>query len=247
MQKAGKVILVGAGPGDADLITVRGRQCIEQCDALVYDYLVAPEMLDWVPDHAERICVGKRQGFHSVPQEEIQTLLERLAQSGKTVVRLKGGDPMVFGRGGEEVRFLEEAGICWEVVPGVTAAVGAAARLGMPLTDRNYSSGVLFLTGHEDPNKPEAAVEWDRYGQLGMTLCLYMSMKRLPEICLSLMRGGASGETPVRVVQWATTAREKTCVGTLKTIAERVEANGVGSPAVVFVGAVADRAVRGRA
>lgn len=239
MQKAGKVILVGAGPGHPDYITVRGRQCIETCDVLVYDYLVAPVMLEWAPKKAERICVGKRQGFHSMPQEDIQSLLVRLAAKGKCVVRLKGGDPMMFGRGGEEVRFLAQEGIEWEVVPGVTAALGAAASLGIPLTDRNYASGVLFLTGHEDPNKPEAAIDWESYGALGLTLCLYMSMKRLSDITTSLIRGGADAALPVRVVEWASTARERQCSGTLETIAERVAAAGIGSPAIVIIGEVA--------
>lgn len=243
MQASGKVVLVGAGPGDPDLITVRGKQLIERCDALVYDYLLAEEMLAWVPEHCERICVGKRQGFHSVPQAEIQDILVRLATEGKLVVRLKGGDPMLFGRGGEEVRFLQEAGIGWEVVPGVTAALGAAASLGMPLTDRNYSSGVIFLTGHEDPSKPDAAINWRRYGSLGLTLCLYMSMKRLPDICASLMDGGAEASTPVRVVEWATTARQKVCAGTLEDIVETVERAHIGAPAMVLVGSVNHAAI----
>ena len=239
MQKAAKVYLVGAGPGNPDLITVRGRTLIEQCDALVYDYLAAPEMLDWAPEHCERICVGKRSGFHSVAQEEIQAILVRFAREGKVVVRLKGGDPMLFGRGGEEVRFLEEAGIAWEVVPGVTAALSAAASLGMPLTDRCYSSGVLFLTGHEDPTKPESTVNWEHYGALGLTLCLYMSMKRLEEICASLVCGGSASQTPVRVVEWASTERQRVCEGTLEDIAQKVQEMGIGAPAMVVVGKVA--------
>lgn len=244
MQKSGKIALVGAGPGDPDLITVRGKKLIENCDALVYDYLVAPEMLAWTRPTCEHICVGKRQGFHSVSQEQIQEILLTLAQQGKTVVRLKGGDPFIFGRGGEEIRFLDNAGIEWEVVPGITAALGAAARIGMPLTDRNFSSGVLFLTGHDDPNKPESPVEWERYGSLGLTLCLYMSMKRLPDICRSLIRGGASTDTPVRVIEWATTPQERTCLGTLNDICPKITANGIGAPAIVIIGIIADKATR---
>lgn len=238
MQKIGKVALVGAGPGDPDLITVRGRALIETCDVLVYDYLVCEAMLGWTRPSCKHICVGKRQGFHSVAQEKIQTILLEHAQCGHQVVRLKGGDPFVFGRGGEEVRFLEAAGIDWEVVPGITSALGAAARIGMPLTDRNYSSGVLFLTGHEDPNKPEAAIDWERYGSLDLTLCLYMSMKRLEAIAESLVRGGSQPETPVRVVEWATTPKQRECRGTLATIAKLVHEAGIGSPAIVFVGRV---------
>lgn len=236
MEKLGKVYLVGAGPGDPELITVRGRRLIEHCDALVYDYLAAPEMLKWTPPHCEHICVGKRRGFHSASQSEIQALLGQLARADKCVVRLKGGDPFLFGRGGEEVRFLQEAGIPWEVVPGITAALGAAASLGMPLTDRNYSSGVLFLTGHEDPSHPNGTIDWAPYATLRLTLCLYMSMKHLPEICASLVHGGAPGQTPVHLVEWATTTRERHCHGTLDTIAAKAAAEGISSPSIVLIG-----------
>ena len=238
MSAQGKVYLVGAGPGDPDLITVKGRDLIEQCDALVYDYLASPLMLEWTKPNCTHHYVGKWEGFHSVPQEEIQALLVRLAKEGKCVVRLKGGDPFVYGRGGEEVRHLRQANIDLEVVPGITAAIGAAAQMGVPLTDRNYSSGVVFLTGHEDPNKGGNLIPWEHYAKLDVTLCVYMAVKRLPDIVKALIDGGASPDCQVRAVQWATTNYTRACEGTLENIVEHVEAEGIRAPAIVIIGDV---------
>ena len=238
--RIGKVYLVGAGPGATDLITVRGKTLIEQCDALVYDYLAGEGLLDWVSSDCEKICVGKRRGLHSMPQAEIQVILKDLAYAGKNVVRLKGGDPMLFGRGGEEIRFLKEQNIEWEVVPGVTAALATASRLGMSLTDRNYSSGVLFLTGHEDPSKGEVSVDWGLCAKMGVTLCLYMSMHPLAAICETLLENGAPEDTPVAIVQWATTEKEQRCFGTISNILANVEASGIGAPAIVIIGKVTE-------
>tara|TARA_R100000027_G_scaffold38198_4_gene28200 strand:- start:883 stop:1638 length:756 start_codon:yes stop_codon:yes gene_type:complete len=235
------VYLVGAGPGDPELLTRKAERLIRSCDALVYDYLVATEILDWAPEHAERICVGKRAGFHSLDQETIQDVLVELSRSGKTTVRLKGGDPFVFGRGGEEVARLREENIPYEVVPAITAGIAAAARAEIPLTHRSYNSSVAFITGHQDPLKEETGVDWANYAKLGTTLCLYMAMGRLSKIRDKLIAGGLPADTPCSVVQWATTPREKILYSTLQFLAEDAEKEEMSSPAVVIVGRTATK------
>lgn len=240
MSENGRVFLVGAGPGDPDLITVKASRLIRECDALVYDYLVAPEMLGWVKSSCEVICVGKRAGFHSLPQEEIQQLLVRLAHRGLQVVRLKGGDPFVFGRGGEEALALREAGVDFEVVPAVTAALGCAAYAGIPLTHRDHSAAVTFLSGHEQVDKEVSRmIDWQAHAKTDATLVLYMAMGRLGEIAEALIAGGRSPTEPVAVVQWGTTNRQRSIRSCLSEVATEVEASGIGAPAVVIVGAVA--------
>ncbi|MFP4352081.1 MAG: uroporphyrinogen-III C-methyltransferase [Puniceicoccaceae bacterium] len=233
------VYLVGAGPGDPDLLTRKAERLIRSCDALVFDYLVAEEILGWAPARAERICVGKRAGFHSRPQEEIQEILVSLSRAGRTTVRLKGGDPFVFGRGGEEVAGLRAAGIPFEVVPAVTAGVAAAARAEIPLTHRSFNSSVVFLTGHLDPAKKEPGVDWAAYARLRTTLCLYMAMKHLGSIRDALVLGGLPPETPCAVIQWATTARERILHSTLAALAEDVARAGLSPPAIVLIGETA--------
>jgi len=233
------VYLVGAGPGDPGLVTRRAEELIRQCDALVFDYLVHEELLNWTGERCEKICVGKRAGFHSLPQSEIEDVLVRLSREGKMTVRLKGGDPLVFGRGGEEAKRLHDAGIPYTIVPAVTAAIAAAAVSGIPLTHRSYNSSVVFLTGHEDPEKQRLGVDWATYAQLNTTLCLYMSMKHLATITGELVSGGMSPETPAAVVQWATTEKERQCFSTLRNIAREVEQRGITSPAIVIIGKTA--------
>ncbi|MBC2600222.1 uroporphyrinogen-III C-methyltransferase [Puniceicoccus vermicola] len=233
------VYLVGAGPGDPDLLTRKAEKLIRSCDALVFDYLVAKEILDWAPAHAEKICVGKRAGFHSLRQEEIQDVLVRLSLSGKTTVRLKGGDPFVFGRGGEEVTRLRSESIPYEVVPAITASIAAAARAEIPLTHRSFNSSVVFLTGHQDPSKEDTGVNWADYAKLQTTLCLYMAMGRLGKIRDSLIEGGLSPETPCAVIQWATTPEEKILYSALHSVAEDVEKANLSSPAIVIIGKTA--------
>lgn len=237
--KGGTVYLVGAGPGDPGLITVKGRELIGSCDALVYDYLVEESMKGWVRDGCELHYVGKRKGFHSMEQERIQELLERLAGAGKAVVRLKGGDPFVFGRGGEEAEFLRRRGIAYEVVPAVTAALGCAAYCGIPLTHRERSSAVTFISGHECPDKEAGGVDWEGHARSGATLVLYMAMGRLKEICDRLEAGGRAAATPATVVEWGTTAKQRSVRGRLSDIAWKVEEAGLGPPAVVIIGEVA--------
>lgn len=235
----GKVYLVGAGPGDPELLTVKARRLLSEADAVVYDYLVAPEILALARPEAERVFVGKKGGGFCCPQREIDGSLIRLAGEGKNVVRLKGGDPFIFGRGGEEAEALVAAGIPFEIVPGVTSALAAAAYAGIPLTHRSHSSAVVFLTGHEDPNKPDALIRWEDYGRLGATLCIYMGMKNLETITRRLQDGGMGPATPAAVIQSATTGEHRQFISNLKDIALGSEQAGFGAPAIVVIGEVA--------
>ncbi|NDV62515.1 uroporphyrinogen-III C-methyltransferase [Puniceicoccales bacterium CK1056] len=239
MAKTGTVYLVGAGPGDPELLTVKGKRLIESCDALVYDYLVDESIKGWIKPGCELHYVGKQAGFHSMKQELIEALLVELAKSGKSVVRLKGGDPFVFGRGGEEAEALRKTGIPYEVIPAVTAALGCAAYCGIPLTHREWSSSVTFISGHECPDKEATMVDWASHAQSEATLVLYMSMGRLGEICDRLVSEGRDQETPAVVIQWGTTARQKSVRGTLGSIAWLVEEAGLGPPSIVIIGKVA--------
>jgi uroporphyrinogen III methyltransferase/synthase len=239
MSKAkGKVYLVGAGPGEPDLITLRGRKLIGKADVLVYDYLVHAKLLEWCREDCEKIYVGKMAGFHSVPQEEIEALLINRAKEGKQIVRLKGGDPFIFGRGGEEARTLAKDSINYEIVPGVSASLAAGAYAGIPLTHRDVSSSVILVTGHEDPAKTAVAVDWQALARTKSTLCVYMGMGHLAFIAGELMKGGLPAETPVACVQWASLGRQRTCVSTLDTIASAIEEAGLTAPAIIVVGEV---------
>ncbi len=235
----GRVALVGAGPGDPELLTLKAHRLIRAADAVVHDYLVAPAILALARTDSEKIFVGKKGGGFCCPQTEIEAILIRLAREGKTVVRLKGGDPFIFGRGGEEAEALVAAGIPFEVVPGVTSALAAAAYAGIPLTHRSHASGVVFLTGHEDPTKPDAAIRWEDYAKLGATLCLYMGMKNLEIITRRLQAGGLAGTTPVAVIQSATTGGHRRLLATLATVALESEHAGFGAPSIVVIGEVA--------
>lgn len=238
-RPAGFVSLVGAGPGDPELLTLKAHRLIGAADAIVHDYLVAPEILALARPDAEFIFVGKKGGGFCCPQRDIESILIRLAREGKNVVRLKGGDPFVFGRGGEEAEALVEAGIPFEIVPGVTSALAAAAYAGIPLTHRAHSSVVVFLTGHEDPAKPDAAIRWEDYGRPGTTLCIYMGMKNLVTITRRLQAGGLAADTPAAVVQSATTGQHRQLLSTVGEIALRSEHEGFGAPAMVIIGEVA--------
>src|SRR5688572_12795778 len=235
----GIVFLVGAGPGDAELLTRKAHRLIREADAIVYDYLVAPEILGLAAATVERVFVGKKGGGFCCPQRDIEGTLIRLAREGKRVVRLKGGDPFIFGRGGEEAEALAAAGIPFEIVPGVTSALAAAAYAGIPLTHRSHSSAVVFLTGHEDPNKPDSAIRWEDYGRLRATLCIYMGMKNLETITRRLQAGGLAPETPAAVIQCATTAGHRQLISTVENIALDSEHAGFGAPAIVLIGEVA--------
>lgn len=234
----GMVYLVGAGPGASDLVTVRGKQLIKACDVLIYDYLVYDELLSWTKPDCVKTYVGKRSGYHSKPQKDIEKLLIDSAREGKLVVRLKGGDPFIFGRGGEEADALAEAGIGFEIVPGVTASMGAAAALGIPLSHRKDSSSIVLVTGHEDPDKDEALVDWAQYAKLDATLCIYMGLTKIDHISAELLKAGMSSETPVAIVRWATLPTQESCIGTLGTISKTVKESGIKPPAMIIVGEV---------
>lgn len=235
---SGKVYLIGAGPGDPGLITVKGRRCIETADVVIYDYLASPLLLKYAAPDAEMIYVGKKGGDHTLSQDGINALIVEKAKTGRTVARLKGGDPFIFGRGGEEAEVLIEAGIPFEVVPGVTSAIAAPAYAGIPLTHRKYTSTLAFITGHEDPTKPGSSIDWKALSGGVGTLVFFMGVKNLPHITRELIRHGRSPETPVALVRWGTTPNQRTVTGTLETIVDRVQAAGLKAPAIIVVGEV---------
>jgi uroporphyrinogen III methyltransferase/synthase len=234
----GIVYLVGAGPGDPGLLTVKGKECIEKADVVVYDFLAAPTLLAHASPTAEQIYVGKKGGDHTLSQDGINNLLVEKAQAGNTVTRLKGGDPFIFGRGGEEAEVLIAAGIPFEVVPGVTSAVAAPAYAGIPLTHRKFTSTLAFITGHEDPTKENSNINWDALATGIGTLVFLMGVKNLPHIVKRLIDHGKPTDTPVALVRWGTTTKQQTVTGTLQTIVENVSAAGLKSPSIIVVGKV---------
>lgn len=238
---SGFVSLVGAGPGDPGLVTVRARALLAQADAVVYDALVNPQIVQdgAVRPGAELHDVGKRGGAPSARQDAINALLVRLAREGKRVVRLKGGDPFVFGRGSEEAQALARAGVSFEIVPGVTAGVAAPAYAGIPVTHRGVASAVTFVTGHEDPTKGDSDVDWASLARAGGTLVLYMGVKRLPEIVAALTAGGLPADTPAAVVEWGTWPKQRTVESTVAGIAQAAGAAGIAAPSITIVGQVA--------
>ncbi len=227
-----KVYLVGAGPGDPGLITVKGRKSLERADSILYDHLASERLLDLAPAHAAKIYVGKKRAAHEATQEEITAMLIERARRGETVVRLKGGDPFIFGRGGEEVEALTAAGIPFEIVPGVTTALGLAAYCGVPLTHREHTSAVTFVTGHS-----VAAIDWSKVGA-SETIVLFMGLVNFPEIARELIAHGRSAATPAMAVRWATRPDQQTIVGTLGDLAGRIEAVGMKPPATIVIGEV---------
>ncbi len=237
-MRKGKVYLVGAGPGDPGLITLNGIKALKKAEVVVYDYLANPKLLSYAPENAERIYVGKKGGHHTLSQEGINRLLVEKALEGHTVVRLKGGDPFIFGRGGEEIEALLEHDIPFEVVPGVTSAFAVPAYAGIPVTHREYTSTLALITGHEAEGKEDSAIDWEALARIG-TLIFLMGMKNLPRICKNLLRNGRSPETPVAVIQWGTTPRQRVAEGALSNIVERVKAAGLSAPAIILVGEVA--------
>jgi uroporphyrinogen III methyltransferase/synthase len=239
--RPGVVYLVGAGPGDPGLMTARALELIAEADAIFHDRLIPPGALAGAREDAELVYVGKEPGRPSIPQEEVAERLVEAARSGTSVVRLKGGDPFVFGRGGEEAEALRAAGIEFEVVPGVTAGVAAAAYAGIPVTHRDDASAVAFVTGHEDPEKQGTALDWEALARFPGTLVLYMGVKRLAENAAALIAAGRDPEEPAAAVERGTMAGQRTVTATLGTIAGEVERAGIGAPAVIVVGEVVAR------
>ncbi|MFH1061179.1 MAG: uroporphyrinogen-III C-methyltransferase, partial [Pseudomonadota bacterium] len=234
---SGKVYLVGAGPGDPGLLTMKGALALSRAQAVVYDFLANPALLALAPAGARRIYVGKKGGDHTLGQEGINQILCDLAAEGLTVVRLKGGDPFVFGRGGEEMSALFARGFACEVVPGVTSAIAAPAYAGIPVTDRRCTTEVAFVTGHEDPTKPDSTIKWGALAQIG-TVVFLMGVKNLPYICQKLMAHGRDAGTPAAAIRWGTLPRMEVVTGTLADLPQKVAAAGLKPPAITVVGEV---------
>ncbi len=234
----GLVYLVGAGPGDPELITLKGRCCIAEADVLIYDFLAADALLMHARPECECIYVGKKGGDHTLSQEGINDLIVAKAAEGKIVTRLKGGDPFIFGRGGEEAEVLVQAGIPFEIVPGVTSAIAAPAYAGIPLTHRQFTSTVAFITGHEDPTKDASSIDWASLARGIGTLVFLMGVKNLPHIVRQLLDNGRPADTPAALVRWGTTSRQRTVTGTLSDIVERTAQAGIKAPAIIIVGEV---------
>lgn len=237
-SSCGRVYLVGAGPGDPELITLKGLRCLRMADVVVYDRLISPYLLDEAPSQAERVFSGKEPGCHSMKQEVINALLIKYARQGRLVVRLKGGDPFVFGRGGEEALALAHAGIPFEVVPGVSSAIAVPAYAGIPVTHRNHASSVTIVTGHEQRTHISSAVNWEALAKVGGTLVIMMGMEALAQITQQLLAGGLSPDTAAAAIQQGTVPKQRVITGTLVNIAERASIANVKPPAIIVIGTV---------
>tara|TARA_B100000579_G_C22816508_1_gene848151 strand:+ start:587 stop:1372 length:786 start_codon:yes stop_codon:yes gene_type:complete len=240
----GTVYLVGAGPGDPDLLTVKASRLISQCDVLIYDSLVPNEILTLINSQCKCIYVGKRRNHHSIPQLETNELLVDLAKSYKCIVRLKGGDPFVFGRGGEEAAYLQSKGVCVEVVPGITSGIAASAYLGIPLTHRTACSSVTFVTGHESSEKKSPSVNWKNLANSSDCLVIYMGVYNIKFITKQLLDNGLCPQTPVALIQQATVKGQKTLITTLENLISSVEQHDFESPSIVIVGEVVNQQVK---
>jgi uroporphyrinogen III methyltransferase/synthase len=238
LNKQGKVYLIGAGPGDPGLLTVKAKECIEKADVVVYDFLANEAFLDYAAAKAELIYVGKKGGSHTRTQEEINRIICNKAGEGLKVARLKGGDPFIFGRGGEEAQELVKSGISFEIIPGVTSAIAVPAYAGIPLTHRDFTSTVAFITGHEDPAKEESNIDWEKLATGAGTLVFLMGVGNLSKIARELINQGRSPDTPVAVIQQGTVARQKTIEGRLSDIVDLAKREDIEPPAIIVVGDV---------
>ncbi len=236
--RSGIVYLIGAGPGDADLITVKGLRYLRKADVVLYDRLASSELLDELPAGTEKVFVGKGPACHTMKQEEINRLLISYARQGRTVVRLKGGDPFVFGRGGEEALALAQAGIPFEIVPGVSSAISVPAYAGIPVTHRDYVSSVTIVTGHEGNSHRSTPIHWEALAKTGGTLVILMGVKGLAHITRSLIVGGLEQNVPAAVIQEGTTPKQRLVTGTLANIAQRAIEAKITSPAITVIGTV---------
>ena len=234
----GIVYLIGAGPGDHKLITLKGKECIEKADVIVYDYLADAHFLSYAKEGAEIIYAGKKSNNHTMHQWEINELLVKCGLEGKVVARLKGGDPLVFGRGGEEALALVEAGVPFEFVPGITSGISAPAYAGIPVTQRAMATSFAIVTGHEDPTKPESGMNWEGLAKSVDTISFVMGISNLPNIATNLIKYGRPKETPVAVIRWGTKPIQETLVSTLEHVVEDVEKAQLKAPAIVIVGEV---------
>jgi uroporphyrin-III C-methyltransferase len=235
---AGKVYLVGAGPGDPDLMTVKGLRYLKEADVILYDRLVNPELLEFAKEGAQLVYCGKLPNYHTMKQETINHFLVKYAKKGYQVVRLKGGDPFVFGRGGEEAEECVKHNVPFEVVPGITSGIAAAAYAGIPVTHRGLSKGFAFITGHQADGNAAAEHQWYHLANGVDTLCIYMGVSHLPMITTQLIEAGKSPETPIALVHWGTLTDQQTVVGTLETICELVKETAISNPSMIVIGEV---------
>lgn len=237
-EKKGRVFLIGAGPGDPGLLSIKAKQCLERADVVIYDYLANEVFLNYTRKEADKIYVGKKGGSHTMAQEDINNLIIQKAAQGSNVVRLKGGDPFIFGRGGEEAQELRSADIQFEIVPGITSAIAVPAYAGIPLTHRDYNATVTFITGHEDPKKEQSNIDWEKISTVSDTLVFLMGVGNLEKIAENLVHYGRPPNTPVAVIHRGTVAAQKTVTGDLESIAENVRKEALKAPAIIVVGDV---------
>ncbi len=235
---SGTVYIVGAGPGDPGLLTLKGLRYLQEANVVLYDDLLDPRLLDMVPETCEQIDVGKRGGRKSATQDEIHALLTDRAQKGQIVVRLKGGDPFIFGRGGEEALHLREANIPFEIVSGVSAAAGVSAYAGIPLTHRGIASATMLVTGNEDPNKPETTINWPQLAAFDGTLVIFMAARKLKDICQALIEQGRASSTPAAIIEWGTWPDQRTVATDLEQLPAAAAEKGIRSPALIVIGKV---------
>lgn len=236
----GKVYLVGAGPGDSKLITLKAVELLQKADVVLYDRLVSKKIISMIPKKAEKIYVGRAVGDDTTHQDTTNDLMVKYAKSRKNIVRLKGGDPIIFGRGGEEAEFLKSHKIKYEIVPGITSGIGSATYAGIPLTHRKHASSVVFVTGHEDPEKKKEVVKWKRLAKSVDTIVIMMGLSRIDVICKQLIAGGKDAKTPVAVIQNGTTPKQKTIIGNLGNIASLVKKHKITPPTNIIIGDVVD-------
>ena len=237
---SGKVYLVGAGPGDSKLITLRAIELLQKADVVLYDRLVSKKIISMIPKSAEKVYVGRAVGDDTTHQNTTNDLMVKYAKSSKHVVRLKGGDPIIFGRGGEEAEFLKDHKIKYEIIPGITSGIGSATYSGIPLTHRKYASSVVFVTGHEDPEKKNEVVKWKRLAKSVDTIVIMMGLSRINVICKQLIDGGMDKTTPVAVIQNGTTSKHRMIKGNLSNIAKKVKENKITPPTNIIIGKVVD-------
>jgi uroporphyrin-III C-methyltransferase len=238
MRNTGKVFLCGVGPGDPKLITVKAMELLKDCDVVLYDRLISKDIINQIPAQAEKIYVGRKVGDPTSHQDYTNIQMVRLAKEGKKVLRLKGGDPFIFGRGGEEAEFLFQNGVQFEIIPGISSAIGAAAYAGIPLTHRQYASSLTIVTGHEDGNKAESIVKWDRLANAADTIVILMGIESLERICYSLINAGMSTKTEIAIIESATLKTQRVISGNLMNILRKAEDSRIKPPAIIIIGKV---------
>ena len=238
MRNTGKVFLCGSGPGDPKLITVKAMELLKDCDVVLYDRLISKDIINQIPAQSEKIYVGRAVGDPTCHQDNTNIQMVRLAKEGKKVLRLKGGDPFIFGRGGEEAEFLFRNGVQFEIIPGISSAIGAAAYAGIPLTHRQYASSLAIVTGHEEGNKAESIVKWDRLANAVDTIVILMGIENLERICFNLMNAGMSATTEIAIIESATLKTQRVISGNLMNILRKAEDSRIKPPAIIIIGKV---------